>query len=51
MKAKNLNLTAALSPLADQQPIGLVKIVISGSFKITLGGSFHCNTQSIIVTT
>ncbi len=36
----------AMSPFADQQSIGLVEIVVSGSFEIILGGSFHWNTHS-----
>lgn len=31
--------------MSELQPIGLVKIVISGSFKTILGGSFHWNTH------
>lgn len=36
-----------VTPFADQQPFGLVKIIIRGSFKIILGGSFHWNTHSL----
>jgi len=45
LKSEELNWTAALSRFADQQPIGTVKKVISGSFKIIPIDSFHRNTQ------
>lgn len=37
--------TTTLIRFADQQLIGLVNIIINGSFKIILDGPFHCNTQ------